>query len=720
VHVAPRGTSVRAVGGWLVCLALVLTSFAVAPGARAAESCRTTPDDPTAPTYTVTVCVSLPDGPLSGVVGVSSQVYVTPVTTASPPAVKRVVFWFDGGYLLTDFDPAYGMAWRTSRLPDGTGTFEVRARTGDGRVSRVEVPVTLANGPDAAQPPAVEPFRARTGTAPQPGRRFRLVAVGDGVDGSAREEQVAARIADSAPNLLAYLGDVYQRGSPFEFDTWYAGPGGYGRFRDITNPVVGNHEYQTPGAAGYFGFWGGVPHYYSYDVAGWHVVALDSTRHFEQLQPGTPQYDWLAADLGANRSRCTIVYMHHPRYSVAGHRGRTRLRAVWSLLAARRVTLALTGHAHAYQRWVPLDGNGAVNPGGVTQMVAGAGGREVKPVFAADARVATALSVQGALRLDLGADDAEFSYVDEAGAVLDAGSVGCKSTGDPLPPTVPRGLRVTAQPPSTAHLSWLPSTDQYTAVAGYTVRRNGLVVATVAGGTASLADTGLTAGKSYSWTVSAFDTSDNHSAESSAAATTLPAGDAVRASSRRLLRSLAVRKERNRGFAEKKFRTWLDADADSCTTRSEVLLAESRRAPTVRAGCRVTAGRWLSRLDGVRSADLSRLRIEHLVPLREAWASGARRWAGVSRAQLANDLGYRSALNVSTKRVLRARGSAEPQRWMPPRRAARCTYVAQWVAVKWRWGLTVDRGEKRFLTQRLTACGWPKVERPRRPTVSRR
>ncbi len=720
MHVAPRGASARAVGVWLTCLALVVTSFAVAPGARAAETCRTTPNEPAAPTHSVTVCVSLPDGPLSGVVDVSAQVYVTPLTTATPPTVRRVVFWFGDGYLLTDFDPAYGFVWRTTRLPDGPGTFEVRVRTGDGLVSRVEVPVTLANGPDAARPPTVEPFRTRTGTVPEPGRRFRLVAVGDGVDGSAREEQVAAQIAGSSPNLLAYLGDVYQRGSPAEFDTWYAGPSGYARFRDITNPVVGNHEYQTPGAAGYFGFWGGVPHHYSYDVAGWHVVALDSTSRFDQVLPGTAQYEWLAADLGANRARCTLVYMHHPRYSVAGHAGRPRLGALWSLLAARRVTLALGGHSHAYQRWAALDGNGAVDARGVTQLVAGAGGREVKPVFAADARVATALSVQGALRLDLGPDDVEFSYVDSSGAVLDAGTVGCKSTGDPLPPTVPRKLRATPAPTSSAQLSWLPSTDQYTAVAGYTVRRNGMDVATVGGGTTSFTDTGLTAGKTYSWTVSASDTSGNRSAESRPAATTMPAEAAAQGSSRRMLRSLAVAKERNRGFAQRKFRTWLDADGDGCTTRDEVLLAESLRAPRVGSGCRVTSGRWRSRLDGARLADLSRLRIENLVPLREAWASGARRWDGVSRARLANDLGYGFSLNVSTKRVLRARGSAEPQRWLPPRRAARCTYVAQWVAVKWRWRLTVDRGEKRFLTRRLDACAWPRVDRPTRPTTSRR
>ncbi len=267
-------------------------------------------------------------------------------------------FWWDGTYLLADFDPAYGFTWRTTRMADGTGTLIVHARTEGGLVSGVRVPVTVGNGLSAPAPPAVEPFVVRTGTAPAPGRRFRMAAVGDGVDGSPREAQVAGQIASWSPNLLAYLGDVYQHGSPFEFDNWYSRPDGYGQFRAITNPVVGNHEYQTPGAAGYFEYWGGVPHYYSYDVAGWHVVALDTNSRFGQLRPGTAQYEWLAADLGANRSRCTMVYMHHPRYSVAAHEGRAQLGRIWSLLAARRVTLAVAGHSHAYERWTPLDGAG--------------------------------------------------------------------------------------------------------------------------------------------------------------------------------------------------------------------------------------------------------------------------------------------------------------------------------------------------------------------------
>ena len=86
------------------------------------------------------------------------------------------------------------------------------------------------------------------------------------------------------PEVVAYLGDVYDRGTPQELDTWYGDATGYGRFRDITNPAVGNHEYMTSAtAAPYLDYWGQVPHYYSYDVGGWHVVVLDSIGELAQV-----------------------------------------------------------------------------------------------------------------------------------------------------------------------------------------------------------------------------------------------------------------------------------------------------------------------------------------------------------------------------------------------------------------------------------------------------
>jgi len=699
-------------------LALVAGHLLVAPGASAAETCT----DTRVPGYTVRVCLVAPDGAatpvLGGNVAVSARVEIV-APSVTPPTVSKVVFTYREEYLLSDHDAEYAMTWRTTRMVDGPGTFEVRARLSDDVIARHTVPLGLANGVTVPPPMNTAPFLVRTGTAPAPGQRVRLVAVGDGVDGSPRETEVTNLIASWDPNLLAYLGDVYEGGSTYEFDNWYGSPTGYGRFREITNPTIGNHEYVTDGAAGYFDYWGTVPHYYSYDVAGWHVVSIDSNVKYDQLQPGTAQYDWLASDLAANRAHCTMVYMHHPRYSVAQGGGRAALGKVWSLLAARRVTLAVAGHAHAYERWLPLDGSGARDVRGVTQLVAGAGGHEVVPGVLRDARLTSSAALSGALRLDLGTEDVGFAYVGVGGVERDGGTIGCKSTGDTFAPSTPAGLLASPASATAAQLSWAPSTDEF-GVTGYTVRRDGAPVATVGAGTTAYAESGLTPGTTYTWTVDAYDASANVSPQSTAAALTMPAPPVPTVSSRTLLRGLRTAPEKGRDYQRNKFRTWTDADGDRCDTRDEVLITEAVAAPTVLPGCGLTGGKWFSRYDGVATTERKALRIEHLVPLREVWQSGARRWTAVSRRQMANDLGAPYTLNVATARMVRAKASSEPRAWLSPRPRARCAYVAEWVAVKWRWHLSVDRAERRHLTKRLAACGWPALLQPTRPRITRR
>lgn len=697
-------------------LALLAPTVLPTPAA-AAETCTDTP----AQGYTARVCLVAPDAGavISGDVVVTARLeFVNP--TVAVPALGRVVYHYRNTYLLTDYTPVSGttdrfdFVWRTGRMVDGVGSFVVKVRLADGTVARHTVDLTLANGVTAA-PVNGRTFEVRRGSSPAPGSRFRVVAVGDGAAGWPLEEVMAEQIASWQPNLFTYLGDVYERGSAVEFDNWYGLPGaqprGLGRFRDITNPTPGNHEYLTLGATGYFDYWDNVPHYYSYDVAGWHIVSIDSNPQYGQVRPGTPQYEWLLADLSANRARCTLVYFHHPRISLGSHDDRKRMSALWNLLAARRVTLALAGHTHHYERWVPLDGAAQPNPRGVTQIVAGAGGHKITPPILSDGRVAAVSTEAGALRLDLGENDAQFAYVTASGAVRDSGTIGCASTGDPVPPAPPSGLRVAPTSDSTAVLSWQPTTDTYGAVASYVVRRGSTVVATLPADTTSFADSGLTGGSSYTWTVSAVDDSDNASDRSRPVVAVMPAPPAPTVASRALFRGLAVRKEKPRGYLRSKFRTWVDADGDGCNTRAEVLLLESRRTPTLRATCRIS-GRWFSALDGRSTTSRSAVGIEHAVPLAEAWQSGARAWSARSRQNLANDLAYRPSLDVATKRVLRARGSAEPMRWLPPRKAARCSYLTEWVATKWRWRLSVDKAERRFLGKRLRSCGWPAVERP--------
>jgi hypothetical protein len=148
-----------------------------------------------------------------------------------------------------------------------------------------------------------------------------------------------------------------------------------------------------------------------------------------------------------------------------------------------------------------------------------------------------------------------------------------------------------------------------------------------------------------------------------------------------------------------------------------VLITEAGRPPLMTETCRLSGGRWFSPWNGVRRSDLSLVGIASAVPLAEAWQSGARRWSPATRRALTNDLGYAGTLTAVTDTAIAARGSAEPRGWLPSRKAARCGYVAQWVAVKWRWRLTVDATERSFLRKRLTACGSPAVARPVRATV---
>ncbi len=172
----------------------------------------------------------------------------------------------------------------------------------------------------------------------------------------------------------------------------------------------------------------------------------------------------------------------------------------------------------------------------------------------------------------------------------------------------------------------------------------------------------------------------------------------------RLLNQLTVRRENNRGYDRDKFAGWLDRDHDGCNTRAEVLMQESRRRVRRTASCRVTRGRWFSTYDGVTIYRPRRIRIDHVVALAEAWGSGARRWNRDTRKRYANDLVFAGSLRaVSTGSDVR-KGNKDPADWLPPRAAARCRYVRDWVAIKWRWGLSINVAERKAIGNVLRRC----------------
>jgi hypothetical protein len=162
---------------------------------------------------------------------------------------------------------------------------------------------------------------------------------------------------------------------------------------------------------------------------------------------------------------------------------------------------------------------------------------------------------------------------------------------------------------------------------------------------------------------------------------------------------LPVARETRAGYERAKFRHWVDADGDCRDTRDEVLAAES--TVSVR-GCDVQRGRWVSYYDGATTRDASRFDVDHLVPLAEAWDSGARRWNAATRQRFANDLRDPRSLVAVTASANRSKSDRDPGEWMPA--LGRCTYVRQWVAVKLRWRLTVDRTEQRALRRHALGC----------------
>jgi Protein of unknown function (DUF1524) len=140
----------------------------------------------------------------------------------------------------------------------------------------------------------------------------------------------------------------------------------------------------------------------------------------------------------------------------------------------------------------------------------------------------------------------------------------------------------------------------------------------------------------------------------------------------------------------------------------EVLIAESKVTPryTTSRHCTVATGTWYSYYDGATWTKASDVDIDHMVPLKEAWVSGARLWSVNNRTRYANDLSFPTSLVAVTDNVNQSKGDKDPAEWLPPRTAARCTYAIQWVQVKYRWRLSINPAERTKLSSILSGtCG---------------
>ena len=170
-----------------------------------------------------------------------------------------------------------------------------------------------------------------------------------------------------------------------------------------------------------------------------------------------------------------------------------------------------------------------------------------------------------------------------------------------------------------------------------------------------------------------------------------------------LLARLATAPEHSDGYDRTLFIHWIDADRDGCSTRSEVLIAESRTTARRGTGCSVT-GSWRSAYDGLTTTTASRFDVDHVVALKEAWDSGAWDWTSARRKSYANDLGDWRSLRAVSAASNRSKSDKDPAQWLPTLTSFRCTYAREWVVVKVRWSLSVDALERAALKRILTGC----------------
>lgn len=255
-----------------------------------------------------------------------------------------------------------------------------------------------------------------------------------GQDRSVCQQQSTADLLHSAhPAAVLPLGDdQYEDGGLDGFQQAYSPS--WGRFKDITRPAVGNHEYVTPNAAGYFRYFGsaaGEPDkgYYSYDLGRWHLIALNANcGQVGGCGTSSPQVQWLKADLAAHPAQCTLAYWHQPRFSSGPHGNDRAYAALWQTLYAAGVDVVLNGHDHDYERFAPQNPQGQRDLSrGMREFVVGTGGKSHYAFETVQANSeARNADTYGVLLMTLHDDSYDWRFVPIAGETFtDSGHTAC-------------------------------------------------------------------------------------------------------------------------------------------------------------------------------------------------------------------------------------------------------------------------------------------------------
>jgi hypothetical protein len=275
-----------------------------------------------------------------------------------------------------------------------------------------------ASGAPASQPPDVV-----------------LIGAGDIASCGLRGDSETSDLLVDQPGTIFTAGDnAYEEGSTSNYASCYAPT--WGRMLDRTTlPAVGNHDWNTPGAAGYLAYFGSAaaPNgttWYSRELGAWHVIVLDSNcTKVGGCGTNSPQGRWLAADLAAHSdTRCTLAIWHHPRFSSGVHGNDVAVGPFWEQLVAAHADLVINGHDHDYERFAPQNAAGREDrKTGLREFVVGTGGAGLRtfPTVAANSEIRLA-GEWGVIRLTLHVANYDWEFLPvNAGGVTDSGSALC-------------------------------------------------------------------------------------------------------------------------------------------------------------------------------------------------------------------------------------------------------------------------------------------------------
>ncbi|MFN2570650.1 MAG: Ig-like domain-containing protein [Gemmatimonadales bacterium] len=256
-----------------------------------------------------------------------------------------------------------------------------------------------------------------------------FVGAGDIASCTSNADSTTGRMLDAISGTIFAAGDnAYPNGSAADYANCYAPA--WGRHKARTRPVPGNHEYDTPNAAGYFGYWGaaaGDPAkgYYSYDLGGWHIVALNSNIAHNA---GSPQEQWLRADLASSSLRCTLAYWHHPRFnSGAEHGDDISMQPLWQALYEFGADVVISAHEHVYERFAPQTPAGQLDQAkGIREFIVGTGGAALYQFGAPKPNSEVRYNAsRGLLKLNLAADHYDWQFLPTATSFKDSGTAAC-------------------------------------------------------------------------------------------------------------------------------------------------------------------------------------------------------------------------------------------------------------------------------------------------------